>query len=248
MKMKLTTLLLFFAFVLSNNSFGQSDWSKMTANQKIKLAKKEQKAAKKDPEYLKLMEEALALFQDGKFDEAKNLYTAAHNRRPDNVYPMVMLDDIEVAMNMPIVEEIVEEVIIEEPITVEVAPEIVEEKIEIVEEVIKEEKVEEIAVEPEPIVVPIATEKKLEEEKKEITVNEKVVIEHPVKVYDEDGVYKEDLKEGNATINQVTIVEKGVAVVFRKVSHPWGAVYFFQNGDPITKSEWNKMQERIAED
>ena len=248
--MKLTTLLLFFAFVLSNNSFGQSDWSKMTANQKIKLAKKEQKAAKKDPEYLKLMEEALALFQDGKFDEAKNLYTAAHNRRPDNVYPMVMLDDIEVAMNMPIVEEIVEEVIIEETVVEEITPIIEEENAEVVEEikVVEDEKVEEIAVEPEPIVVPIATEKKLEEEKKEITVNEKVVIEHPVKVYDEDGVYKEDLKEGNATINQVTIVEKGVAVVFRKVSHPWGAVYFFQNGDPITKSEWNKMQERIAED
>lgn len=249
MKMKIITVLLFFAFTLSNNIYGQSHWSKMSPKQKIKLAKKEQKAAKKDPEYLKLMDEALILFQDGKYNEAKVLYNTAHNRRPDNVYPMVMLDDIEVAITLPKEELVVEEIIQKEIIVENIAPQIIEEKVEVEEEVnvIEEVKNEDIALEVTPIVVPVDTEIKLEEEKKEVVATEKVVITHPIKMYKEDGIYSEDLKEGNATIHQITFVEKGVSVVFRKVSHPWGAVYFFQNGDPITKAEWNKMQERVKE-
>lgn len=249
--MKLTTLLFFFVFALTITVNGQIDWSKMSANQKIKLAKKEQKAAKKDPEYLKMMDEALALFQEGKFEESKNLYTAAHNRRPDNVYPMVMLDDISVAMTLPVEEVVVEEIILDETSVEEIAPEIeIIEEVEVVEEVkiIEEEEVEEIAIDNRAIVVPVDTEIKIEKEKKEVVNNEKVVIAHPVKVYEEDGIYKEELKEGSATITQVTIVEKGVAVVFRKVSHSWGAIYFFQNDDPITRAEWDKMQDKIAED
>lgn len=257
--MKITSTLFFLFVFIQLPVLAQKDWSNLSANQKIKLAKKEQKAAKKDPEYLKLMEEALVLFQDGKFEEAKEKYSAAHSRRPDNVYPMVMLDDIEVAMNLPQVEtqeEIVEEEIIEEIIEEEIAIERLEEEIleeeneieaEIDELAIDEIEIEE-AVEKDntQIVVPIEPEVVINREIK--ANNEKTVINHPPKVYEKDGVYRENLKEGNADVEQITIVEKGQATVYRKVSHAWGAVYYFENGDAIFKSEWEKVVAELEED
>lgn len=275
--MKLFTIILLFIFGLNLSVFAQDDWSKMSPNQKIKLAKKEQKAAKKDPEYLKIMDEALVLFQDGQFDEAKEKYTAAHNRRPDNVYPMVMLQDIDVAMELQITEEeieeeiiveeiIEEEIIAEEVIAEEVVPEvpensiIVEEVIAIEEEPIVEEDImeeevieeaiiieEEIAIETAPILVPNDTEIEIAKAEKPAKTETITTIVHPPKEYAEDGVYREELKEGNAKVDQITIVEKGVATVYRKVIHAWGAIYYFQNGDPIFEAEWDKLLEEIGD-
>jgi tetratricopeptide (TPR) repeat protein len=236
----------------------QKDWSKMSANEKIKLAKKEQKAAKKDPAYLALMNEALSLFQAGKMEEAKVKYTEAHELRPDNVYPMVMLDDIEIAMNMPIVES-QEEKIEEEIVTEEIAIETLDEEIfeeenqieaeEIAieeEEVAEETEVLEITEEDSEIIVRDEPEMKIKKDAKLVVTPETVTINHPPKVYEKDGVYKESFKEGSANVEQVTIVEKNVATIYRKVSHSWGAIYYFQDGEAITKAEWDKMLTEIA--
>jgi len=257
--MKIISTLLFLFIFVHTSVLAQKDWSNLSPNQKIKLAKKEQKAAKKDPEYLKLMDEALVLFQEGKFEEAKRKYTEAHNRRPDNVYPMVMLDDIEVAMNLPqeeTKEEVVEEEIIQEISEKEIAIESLEEEIlqeenniEVqIDEMAEEEKLEEESIEKEDtqIVVPVEPEVVINREIKANT--EKTVIIHPPKIYENDGVYREKLKEGNADVEQITIVEKGQATVYRKVTHAWGAVYYFENGDAIFKSEWEKVVSEIEKD
>lgn len=247
---RLLCLLITFA-TFSFSATAQQDWSKLSASQKIKLAKKEQKAAKKDPTYLALMDEALALFQSGKYDEAKSAYEKAHELRPDNVYPMVMLDDIEIAMTLPQVEPEIEEAeaeIIAEEIAIEVLEEeIIEEEIEIIEEEILAEElmIEEaevdseivIAERAEPLKSPVATKK-----------TEKVIVNHPAKVYEEDGVYKENFKEGSANVEQITIVEKGASTIYRKVSHSWGAVYYFENGNAIFKTEWEKMLADLPKD
>jgi len=257
MKISLNILLILFAFNLSVSA--QKDWSNLSPNQKIKLAKKEQKAAKKDPAYLALMDEALVLFQSGDFEEAREVYNKAHELRPDNVYPLVMLDDIEVAMSMPVEEVIVEEEVIIETETIEELPveeEIVQELIieeKVVEtpeqevEIIETEVIEEETVETE-IAVPIGSDLITTKEPETVQRSEKVVIEHPVKIYEEDGVYREDFKEGSANIEQITIVNKGASTVYRKVSHSWGAVYYFENGNAIFKTEWEKMLSELEKD
>lgn len=257
--MKIISTLLFLFIFFQSGVLAQKDWSNLSPNQKIKLAKKEQKEAKKDPEYLKLMDEALVLFQDGKFEEAKRKYTEAHNRRPDNVYPMVMLDDIEIAMNLPqekTTEEIVEEQVVEEIIEEEIAIESLEEEvlqeeneIEVeIDEMAVEEKIEEEAIENEDtqIVVPVEPEVVINREIKANT--EKTVINHPPKVYENDGVYRENLKEGNADVEQITIVEKGQTTIYRKVTHAWGAIYYFEDGNAIFKSEWEKIVSETEKD
>jgi hypothetical protein len=96
------------------------------------------------------------------------------------------------------------------------------------------------------IVVPVEPEVVINREIKANT--ERTIINHPPKVYEKDGVFRENLKEGNADVEQITIVEKGQATVYRKVSHAWGAVYYFENGDAIFKSEWEKIVAELEED
>ena len=243
MKLKLVSTLIFlFAYFLS---FGQDNWSGLSANQKIKIAKKEQKAAKKDKEYLQLMDEALQLFQNKEFEAAQEKYEAAHLRRPDNVYPMVMLDDIQIALET--IEE--ETVIVKEEIPEEIPiiqPELIEK------EEIAEEKPIEPKVDPqvqEPINLPKDPEIEIAEtQKPSLSPEPKVVIKQEPKVYLEDGTYFKNFKEGSANVEEIEIIEKGVKTSYRKVSHSWGAVYYFKNKDSITKEEWIKVYQEAKKD
>ena len=239
MKLKLSISIVFLIGSLSISA--QDSWSKLSPNQKIKVAKKEQKEAKKDPEYNLLMEEAMRLFQSGEYQKAKEKYIEAHNRRPDNVYPMVMLDDVEIALNQPKVDQkellaespTPENVIEDEPIE-SPATELPKntDNADVKEEIIAEKKID-LPVDPEKsgALAP----------KPERKAELKTATTQAAKEYKNDGVYRETLKEGSATINQVTIVEKGVSTVYRQVIHSWGAKYYFKNGEAITEKEWDKL-------
>ena len=130
-------------------SLAQEDFSNMSPKQRIKVAKKEQKAAKKDKEYLALMDEALIAFQAKDYSKAQDLYQKAHERRPDNVYPMVMLDDIALAIEAEEKQVETEEILVEE--------EVIEEKPQEQEVKAEEAKPEEAKSEPkeEEIVMPV---------------------------------------------------------------------------------------------
>jgi len=231
-------------FVISIAFYGQDDWSKLSAKQKIKIAKKEQKAAKKDPEYLKLMDDALLLFQEGKYDEAITKYQAAHKRRPDNVYPVVMLEDIEVALNLP-VEDQTE--ITTEAIEIEAIPEI-EEEITDTKVEIQQNDAQKETVEPEVIVLPKEVEKPATVTRPSQHAEQTTTRTQVQREYLNDGIYKDSFKEGNADVEQVKIVEKGVETVYRKVSHPWGAIYYFKGEDSISEKEWIDLLIEIKED
>lgn len=242
MKLKLSISILF--IIISLSAYTQTDWSKLSANQKIKLAKKEQKEAKKDPEYLQMMDEAMRLFQEGQYEKAKEKYAQAHLRRPDNVYPMVMLDDIEIAMNLPKEELVEEEVPVSEP-EIEVIlieePALEEdqniENSEIKEEIIVEEKEINLPKDPEKTTPVVAKPERRSELKSPATQVQKS--------YENDGVYRESLKEGSAKVEQITIVEKGISTVYRRVDHSWGATYFFKNGEAITEKEWDNLMSEL---
>ncbi len=246
MKLKLSVSIIFLIASLSISA--QDSWSKLSPNQKIRIAKKEQKEAKKDPEYNLLMEEAMRLFQSGEYEKAKEKYIEAHNRRPDNVYPMVMLDDVEIALNQPpvikneipteapVVENVVEDVPIEIPSTE--LPKNIEEA-DVKEEIISNNEVK-LPVDPEKSAVVVAKPEKKAELKKPTT--------QAPREYKNDGVYRETLKEGSANVNQITIVEKGVSTVYREVIHSWGAKYYFKNEEAITEKEWDKLNSTLEKD
>lgn len=245
MRKQLIVTLLFFA--ISILFYGQDEWSTMSAKQKIKIAKKEQKAAKKDPEYLKLMDEALLLFQKGNYKDAQRKYQEAHDRRPDNVYPKVMLEDIDIAMSLP--EEEKEEVIVEEPIQepieeevlLVVTPEIAEPAVEKPQESEENNSKEEEIVETEVVALPQEVEKPTTVEKPKPQPERTTTRVQVQKEYLSDGVYKDSFKEGNADVEQIKIVKKGIETTYRKVSHSWGAIYYFKGENDISKKEWEDL-------
>lgn len=237
-------------FIFTLNMNAQKDFSKLSPKQRIKLGKKEQKEAKNDPQYLKLMDEGLAFFQLKEYDKALSKYQQAHDRRPQNVYPLIMIDDVEVAKDvLTVLTKPETEVTIDNNDLNAKPPEYKKQESNInnIAEEKEEENLETIETQspdpdPEPIV--INTPENLE--KKTIKSNKPVTLEKKEeKVYDSDGIYRETFKEASATIHQVTIVNKGVSTVIRQVVHTWGGVFYFKNKDAISKQEYEKLIEEI---
>ena len=210
MNYKIFTTLLFSVLIFSINTEAQQDFSNLSAKQKIKLGKKEQKEAKKDPEYLQLMSEGMVYFQNKDYEKAIVTYENAHNRRPNNVYPMVMLEDINVAKKLISAETTPEtEVVLTNNDAAARDPE--NKKSEIMVDLPADSvlvlqpqnpNINEVQTE-DPIV--INTPEKIEKQVV-IPTEVKPIEKKEEKVYENDFIYRETLKEGRETIYQTTIV------------------------------------------
>ena len=248
-KIFITLLLSVLIFPLKTEA--QQDFSQLSSKQKIKLGKKEQTEAKKDPEYLQMMNEGMVYFQAKEYDKAITKYEAAHNRRPNNVYPMVMLEDINVAKELISVEAKPEtEVVLLNSAASEREPEnkqsdiVVNLKTDSIQEP-QPEKTELIETQTQDPIV-INTPEKVE---KQVVISNEVkpIDKKEAKVYENDGIFHETLKEGSATIHQITIVKNGKATILREVVHTWGGEFYFLDQDAITKQEYKKLVSKLTE-
>jgi hypothetical protein len=233
------------------NSEAQQDFSGLSAKQKIKLGKKEQKEAKKDPEYLQLMNEGMVFFQSKEYSKAIAKYEDAHNRRPNNVYPMVMLEDINVAKKL-IATETKPETEIILTTSDDSAREPENKKSDIVVNTVTDSiqaspsvNTELIETQTEDPII-INTPEKVEKQVVKST-EVKAIAEKEEKVYENDGIFHETLKEGSATIYQTTIVRNGKAIVLREVLHTWGGEFYFMDQNPITKQEYEMLVSKLVD-
>ena len=71
------------------------DFEKLSAKERARIAKQEQDAAGKDPEYQAVMEAAVALVQGGQYEASMEKFKEARTMRPYNVYPKVKIQDLE---------------------------------------------------------------------------------------------------------------------------------------------------------
>ena len=46
--------------------------------------------------------------------------------------------------------------------------------------------------------------------------------------------------KGNKAITQVIVVSEGRGIEYQQIKYNWGGVYYFKNGDPITKLIFEK--------
>ena len=56
-----------------------------------------------------------------------------------------------------------------------------------------------------------------------------------------DGLQERTFVEGRAIVIERRLVRGGVEAVFRKVSHPWGQVVHFRDGNAISEREWTSV-------
>jgi len=250
MNYNLIITLILSVLIFPVKSEAQQDFSKLSSKQKIKLGKKEQKDAKKDPEYLQMMNEGMVYFQSREYDKAIAKYEDAHNRRPNNVYPMVMLEDINVAKELISAEakSETEVVLIDTSSTKELETKksdvVIVSDLEVNEESPPKntELIESQTQDP----IVINTSEKIEKQVVKST-EIKTVPKYKAKVYENDGIYHETLKEGSATIYQITIVKRDKTTVLREVIHTWGGEFYFLDQDPITKQEYKKLVSKLNE-
>lgn len=234
------------------------EFAGMSAKERSRLAKKEQDDARADTRFNEVMTEADALFQAQRYDDALAKYVEARKLRPLNVYPKVKIQDLQALLAKRKAEQAAAEPPTAEPVA---AP--VETLAEPPATQAVQAPVPETRHVPPPEQAPLPrTEELPAPAKEERTVPEKteppappevkavdppkheapVVIhrspEAPEPVVLEDGLTERSFIEGRAVVLEFTVVREGVATVYRKVTHPWGQVIHFRDGQAISEREW----------
>ncbi|NNC84097.1 MAG: hypothetical protein HKN79_11020, partial [Flavobacteriales bacterium] len=87
----------------------QVDLSKYSATKRTKIAEEEQIASETDQVFQTLMTQGVEFFENNEFEQAIDRFEEAGERRPLNVYPPVMIEDVRLAMDLYVEEEPQEE-------------------------------------------------------------------------------------------------------------------------------------------
>ena len=85
-------------FGIQWSSYAQTGFATLPAREKTRLAQEEEKASEQDAEFQKLMSIGMNHFESNEFEEAIKVFEQAGDKRPLNVYPPVMVEDVKLAM------------------------------------------------------------------------------------------------------------------------------------------------------
>ena len=216
------------------HAYGQNsltdEFEGMSAKQRTQVAKQEQEDAANDPVFQKLMQEADSLARSRSYEAALDRYREARRQRPYNVRPKVRIQDLEDLIAKAALEQA------DEPIPA------VPEAIHVPDDVGSPIPVE---PEPRPEVMPVV-DKAPESRPAPVRVvparSEPAVrpaAAEPAPVL-ENGLHERTLREGQAIVIERTVVMDGNTTIYRKVKHPWGAIYYFKDGEPVSERIWTE--------
>lgn len=209
------------------------EFSKLSAKERARIAKEEEQNAATDAPFQALMASAEELFRAKDFDGALERYKEARARRPLNVYPKVKIQDLQALIAKRDAEQAAAPPV-EPPI--EVPPSAPEAALPVPAVV---------DVSNHPVTLPIA-QQELPKPEVRVTPPEPPppVIKPPkadprpakaTKPAAELKVGERVYKEGRSVVVETVTPEDGRAVVYKKVSHPWGDENYFREGLPISE-------------
>lgn len=256
--MKLHIFLFALAFGIFNSGIAQEDFADLSSKERISIAEKEAEESKSDVVFQEIMQEAHEYFKQKKYLKAIHKYEEAQERRPYNVYPKVIIADIELSMKdtlkvLRAAEEQEKEEKKREPLEPEEkepkekeTPEPEEtrkerlEKLDNWEENERQRRARERA----------AREKK-ESEKPSVGAQEGDVARGSIADFQKDlaekypnGITEKVEKQGNKTIVTRVIVAGNKGNEYKKVTHDWGGVFYFKNGEAVTERVWKQETEQ----
>ncbi len=248
--------LLFTFTVIAGTVNGQPDWENLSARDRLRIGEQEKEEAKNDAQFQQLMHEGHQLFEGRHYLKAIHKYEAAQEERPYNVYPKVIITDIELSMKdtLAVLRD------------AERAEEADKEKED---QKVKREKPDEVKEKPEPKITETKQEtidrlsewerqerrnreraRERQEEQQaapEPTLTSGEVPQMSTEDYQEElgqtypqGVTENVEKQGNKTITTRVVVKDKRGNAYRKVAHDWGGVFYFKNGEAVTERVWNQ--------
>lgn len=265
------------------------------------MAEKEEIASEQDQEFQRLMSQGMEHFEDGEFEAALHSFEQAGQRRPLNVYPPVMVADVQLSMELEAeaAEQVQPELTSEPEPEQSQAPEMTaDERVALMYEAEMRKvrgdmpppppKVKPEAEEPLPvkdkegiIIDPIdeidtealevaeeakmvieekvatvieETEKTSKAVEKDLTKSEERAPVGPIKIESQpkeevakesrevlkDGMTERSFQEGNKQVRECAVTKDGKTITYREVKHNWGGVFYFKDGESISKREWDE--------
>ncbi|QQR87051.1 MAG: hypothetical protein IPJ76_02155 [Flavobacteriales bacterium] len=201
------------------------EFADLSAKERSKLAKQEEAAATNDAVYQDLMARAEKDFAAGRYDNARTLFREARERRPLNVYPKVKLEDLEALVTKRAAEEAAKA----EP-NVDHMPE------PIIPDTAKAPIVFQAAAHsPDPLP---PTRPKAEPKPAALRTEQRAAPPEDPSAPVQEG--EREYVEGNAKVLEIVVREGKRTVVYKKVKHPWGQLYFFRDGESIGDRVWRE--------
>lgn len=236
-------------FCVSGQTGGEGltqEFSKLSAKERSRIARQEQQDAKQDTAYQALMSSAESLFQDQWYEEALVKYREARALRPLNVYPPVKIQDIQALIEQRdrkaalAAQPVAPPVEVPQPAIPEEQPEVVSPPLHVV-----------MATEGAPVPASVVV-VPAEEPMRGSTSEGSVRPTRPPREPEPAGVGPIDrvtqelpdgVRETRYMLGSSQVVEREVAtadrlVLYKRVAHHWGAVYYFQDGQPIDERVW----------
>lgn len=196
----------------------------LSAKERSRIAAKEVEEANSDVAYQQVMNEAEAHFQAGRYEEALASYRKARDLRPFNVYPKVKIEDLAalIAPKGPAGTPAAQ-ASAPEPASTAVGP-----------------------LQPtapaSTAVVPAAV-TPAQERSTPITAPGPTTAPgrseaSAAPAWPGEGWEERRYKEGNAFVIERSLLVDGERVVYKRVQHPWGQVFYFRNTEPVDPRVW----------
>lgn len=237
----------------------QDDFAELSSRERINLAEKEEKEAAHDAEFQGVMQKGHELFKEKHYLKAIHTYEEAQELRPYNVYPKVIIADIELSMKdtLQTLRAAEKNNLEQTPQKPKVKPE-KEKETETPDrdEETKEERIEKINEWEQDVREKRERQRAREAEKEKQRQTADTRMDGDVKRLSAEDFQKELAekyprgitetvsKEGNKTIVKRIVVAEGIGNEYKKVVHNWGGVFYFKNGDAVTERVWKQETEK----
>jgi len=248
---KVLSILLVFSI---QTTFAQEDFDELSARERIEIADRERIESKNDAGFQELMQKGHEMFEGKHYLKAIRAYEKASEKRPYNVYPKVIIADIELSMKDTLA-------ILRQAEKEELSKKNQERK----KELEKPEKPEQDETEEKPD-DPMkrlneweekerakreAQRRRAEEDDRETPAPSPEMSGDVKKLSMDDyrkelgekyptGITETITEEGNKVITTRVVVRDGKGDRYKKVVHNWGGVFYFKNGDAVTERVWNQ--------
>ncbi len=236
---------------ITSVAVGQEEFAELSSKKRISIAQQEETDAKNDAAFQAMMVSGHDLFKGKHYLKAIRKYEEAQSKRPYNVYPKVIISDIELSMK-----DTLETLRNVEHLNKQQLPEV------------KQEEVQPEKISPPPSTVDQiekmnqweAEERKRRQEERdranrtpepttpqnngEVVVLSMEDFQKDLAVKYPSGLTETVETEGNRTVTTRIIVSEGKGNEYKKVVHNWGGVFYFKNGEAVTERVWKQETEK----
>lgn len=242
------------AMLFAAQAWTQTDPMKgLSAKERAERARQEQMEASQDDQFLLLMDSGHSLFRAKKYLKSIHSYEQAGQLRPLNVYPPVIIRDIELSMRdtLQVLRE--QEAIAEKQNEVRERPELPDREKEMEEfhekEKERQKNVEKWEDQQRRQLAHQRALKKDQDEKQRDLVDKRgndvgsASVEELQKDLAEQysqGVSQRTYNDDQRVITERIVVKGDKGNEYKRVEHPWGGKFYFKNGSPISEETWNQ--------